>query len=145
MRGFPLLNFLLVLLALAGFGMTLRHLAAPPAPAPIAAATTSARDSSERVLPARVELILSKPASRLRLTTADGTLLLDSTPDSLVLVGDIELPHHATGLALQVDWHHAPAGHHFAKLTLEPQGRETLEHIFDGRGNLDELWEFPRP
>lgn len=44
---------------------------------------------------------------------------------------------------LEVEWAAESIGRRFAKLTLEVPGRETLRHVFDGDGDLDDFFELP--
>jgi len=142
MRGFPLMNFLLVLGVLGLGGLGLNHVTREPGEAQQAAARDLPGVAAGSVT-TRVTLTLSAPARRVEISTPEGAVLLARQPQETRLVETLELPQGIGGLLVRVVWHDGVAAHRFAKLSLEPQRIATLEHVFDGRGDLDDLWEFP--
>ncbi len=89
-------------------------------------------------------LLLSAPASQVEIHSASVvTLPLDKSP----LTGDLMLDSRNPQVALIVRWKIPTAAgeHRFAKLTLEPPGQETLTHVFDADGDIDDFLELPFP
>lgn len=135
------MNFLLVLGVLAIGGIVLRQLTQvpaelhPAAPKPVAGAAAK--------IETRVTVMLSAPAQRVELATLDGAVLLAKQPHETHFNDNLELPVGTRGLVLRVVWGDGASGHRFAKVVLEPRRLPTLEHVFDARGGLDDLWEFP--
>jgi hypothetical protein len=140
MRGFPLFNFLMVLGALGLSLIVLRVVTAVPEAAAVAVPVELA--AAGEALATRVAVVLSGPAQRVELASLDGTVLLAGEPQGARMVGRVALPRETRALVLRVAWG-APGYHHFAKVSLEPEGLATLERVFDGRGDFDEVWEFP--
>lgn len=91
-------------------------------------------------------LLLSAPAAQVEIHAASVvTPSLDSSP----LAGNLVLDSKNPQVAIIVRWTipTAPGEHRFAKLTLEAPGQETLTHVFDADGDIDDFLElpFPRP
>ncbi|MBK1880903.1 hypothetical protein JIN85_00670 [Luteolibacter pohnpeiensis] len=61
------------------------------------------------------------------------------------LAGTIDLDPENPTIFLTVQWKSLPpdGAHRFAKLTLEPAGKPTIEHVFDAPGDIDDLFELP--
>ena len=142
MRGFPLVNFLLVLGVLALGGLVLRQLTHAPVELHQAAPLPEAGVAAGKI-GTRVTVLLSAPAKSVELATLDGAVLLTRQPQETHFNENLELPLGTRGLALRVVWSDGTSGHRFAKVVLEPRRLPTLGHVFDARGDLDDLWEFP--
>lgn len=141
MRGSPLLRTFLLLLVLIGTGLWIVRVTrardlTPPTSAPTEE-TGSATDA--RTIPYR--LTLSAPAEFVEIGT------LDSAATSSALRGELEVSSDAPVLTLLVRWRDAAETnvHRFARLTLEIPGRDTIEHVFDAAGDIDDVWELPPP
>lgn len=89
-------------------------------------------------------LLLSAEASELEIDT--GSIIRPSLNGSEI-AGTLDLDPQNPRVALVVRWKQpaAEGEHRFAKLTLELPGRPTFTHVFDARGDLDELLELPLP
>lgn len=46
-------------------------------------------------------------------------------------------------IALEISWSSTTAPRHFAKLQLDVPGQESLTHVFDASGEIDDIWELP--
>lgn len=143
MRGSPVLRFILLAIALAATAVGLQRV-------------TSARiagDSPPEIIgkaPARsgttipFRLMLSASAVAVEIDT--GKVIhpdLSEMPISGVLELDAENPH--VGLVVRWKVPSAAGEHRFAKLTLEPPGQETVVHVFDADGDIDDFLELPFP
>lgn len=95
------------------------------------------------IVPFRLQL--SAPASDVKIDTgrAVESLNIDHSPIIGHLTLDPENPH----LALTIHWKYlaAPEEHRFAKLTLEIPGQDTIRHVFDAAGDVDDFLELPLP
>lgn len=134
MRGSPILRTLAVLIALALTGLALAGLTRTVEKPLTPAATDSPAPPPLSALEGRYRITLSAAASSVALEAKDG---VHSTLEGAVLTGE--------SLALRVTWATPPAAgsHAFAKLTLDLPGRESLVHVFDSPGDIDDLWELP--
>lgn len=144
MRGSPLLRFIILSLALIAAGLGLRNVTAARLanPLPIASGGMEKPQAAARSVSFR--LLLSAPASQVEIHSASVvTLPLDKSP----LTGDLMLDSRNPQVALIVRWKIPTAAgeHRFAKLTLEPPGQETLTHVFDADGDIDDFLELPFP
>ncbi len=61
------------------------------------------------------------------------------------IAGSLTLDPANPQLSLIVRWKNPPAvgEHRFAQLTLEPPGQQTLVHVFDADGDIDDFLELP--
>ena len=141
MRGSPLLRTFLLLLVLIGTGLWIvRVTRAQDLTPPTSAPTEEIRsDTTTRTIPYR--LTLSAPAAFVEIGTLDGAATNSS------LRGKLEVSSDAPVLTLLVRWRDAAETnvHRFARLTLEIPGRDTIEHVFDAAGDIDDVWELPPP
>ena len=138
-RGSPILRTLLTALCLALAALPLWRIThARKTPFTDAPVTTVA----EMPVIVPFQLLLSAPAKRVELRDgADKVLWASSAAvDSMVEATLQSLPRN---VQIQVEWASAGAPRYFAKLRLEPPGTETLTHIFDAHGDMDDLWELP--
>lgn len=88
-------------------------------------------------------LQLSATATRVTLRDENGAALWESAG---VVATEIEAawPRFPRSVQIEVDWTDAtPAPRYFAKLRLDPPGRDTLTHVFDASTDIDDLWELP--
>lgn len=86
-------------------------------------------------------LQLSAPASTVEIDGGNGAL-----PVSLEgLSGTLETDPANPVVMLTVKWREAPETGElrFAKLILEPAGKETITHVFDAAGDIDDIVELP--
>jgi len=87
------------------------------------------------------ELILSAEAKRVTLRRGE-TTVVDETHVVSGLRGDF--PAGEDAIFLEIEWEDdAKAPRYFAKLRVEPPGRESRERVFDSAGGIDDLWEMP--
>ena len=141
MRGSPLIRFILLALALAGVGWGIARL-------------TSVRKTEERVAESPVvekpatatlvvpfRLLLSAPAAQIKIDTGRTMELVADSP----LTGMLQLDPENPRIALIIHWKNPAAvgEYRFAKLTLEPPGQETLTHVFDAAGDIEDFLELP--
>lgn len=144
MRGSPLIRFIFLAIALVATGAGLARITAvredPPALGPSIPAEISPLDSPLTPF----HLLLSAEASELEIDT--GRLIRPSLGGSEI-AGTLQLDPRNPRVALVVRWKQpAAAGEHrFAKLRLELPGQPTFTHVFDARGDIDELLELPLP
>lgn len=85
------------------------------------------------------ELILSAAASSIVLKSGDAEIKAVDTTDSLS--GTIEVTPTEPWVELSIKWADESSGHRFAKLRIETPGKETQEHVFTARGDIDDIWE----
>ena len=143
MRGSPLIRFILLALALAATGAGLVRLTSQK---PKATTGPPAGIEKSTVAGKRVpfHLLLSAPAAAVELDTGH---LVHPSPGPSPLSGILELDPKNPRIALIVRWRNPPTTgeHRFAKLTLEAPGEETLTHVFDAAGDIDDQLELPYP
>lgn len=56
---------------------------------------------------------------------------------------DATLPRLPRNITIEIIWNAPPAPRYFAKLRLDVPARESLTHVFDASGDIDDLWELP--
>lgn len=139
MRGSPLLRTLCVLIALVATGLGLhsvaRDPARPPGP-PVAAAIAGPSETTDTPF----FLTFSSRPAEVILEAGNETVTL--RPDGTTAVGSLPLPGDHPTVFLRVRWGAGePTAPRFAKLTLEPSGQPTQTRIFDGFGEIDDVWE----
>ena len=85
-------------------------------------------------------LLLSAPATEVEVNT----VRLATDP---LISGVLEIDPRDPRVALVVRWKNPTSAgeHRFAKLTLEAPGQETLTHVFDAAGDIDDFIELPYP
>jgi hypothetical protein len=98
--------------------------------------------ATETAVTVPFQLQLSAAARRVVLRDEADTVLWES---SAAVDGMVEAtwPRLPRNVQLQVDWVTPGAPRYFAKLRLDPPGRETQTHVFDASSDLDDLWELP--
>lgn len=98
--------------------------------------------AAETAVTVPFQLQLSAAAKRVVLRDEADKVLWES---SAAVDGMVEAtwPRLPRNVQLQVDWVTPGAPRYFAKLRLDPPGRETLTHVFDASSDLDDLWELP--
>lgn len=140
MRGIPLLRAILLVIAL---GLTSILVAAvlsrSPAPLATAAPAAPASSTSPGLVPAFIQVTLSAPATTFTFTEPSGRVITLSPGGELTFLHDCELaidPSTATWDArLSIEWQE-PAGHHFARIDLEPHQLKTATLVLDFPGNV---------
>ncbi|MES2475434.1 MAG: hypothetical protein V4640_06620 [Verrucomicrobiota bacterium] len=143
MRGSPVLRFILLALFLAGVAVGVRRVTAVESfvkPAPAQPSATSSREMAG--IP--FQLLLSAPASAVEIDSGE-VMLLDFRTNPIA--GTLKLDPANPHLNLIVRWQNPPTAgeHRFARLTLEPPGKDSIVHVFDAEGGLDEFLELPLP
>lgn len=140
MRGSPLLRTLLIALCLGLTALPLwqmtrdravvmPHEAAPPPP------------STTEVVP--FGLKISAVAEHVSLRDEAGNVLWESSGEVTAEV-EATWPRLPRAVQLEIEWADAAnAPRYFAKLRLDPPGRDTLTHVFDANSDIDDLWELP--
>lgn len=144
MRGSPLVRFILLALALMVTAVGLARVTAArgveTSPVPVASAEKQAvaRNSTP------FRLVLSAPAVAVEL---DSGKAVHPKLDEPVISGTLEIDPANPHVALVVRWKNtaSPDEHRFAKLTIEAPGQETLTHVFDADGDIDDILELPLP
>ena len=143
MKGFPLLNALLVALALAGGLPFIMHLTAKndavlPISMPVAAAATAA-------IPCEVEFRFAHPVASVQLSLGDKTLfsLADGAdiPASVAARFPLPLEDGGVDLRLNIAWKDG-APKTAVTMTIRPDGLEEQELTFWGQGRLEEIASF---
>lgn len=107
--------------------------------APRAAVATPPRPPAER--PATetscaYHLQLSSPADSIEISSGDH-------PPVSALSGNLAVSSGFPVIFLKIRWRDPVTSGElrFAKLTLEPAGKPTITHVFDSRGDIDDLLE----
>lgn len=138
MRGSPFVRFILLCLALSLTGFGLVRLTSVKSSADRQEALVAVNQPTTRSIPFR--LLLSAPAAEAEINTV--RLATAST-----MSGVLELDPSNPQVALVVRWKNPTSvgEHRFAKLTLEAPGQETLTHVFDAAGDIDDFIELPFP
>ncbi len=90
------------------------------------------------------ELTLSARAKRV--VIRQGELFIEQIinaeiPEISQLRG--ELNDNTEAIFLEVDWLDQQAPRYFAKLRLDPPGKDGMVHVFESSGDMDDLWELP--
>ncbi|MEX1049335.1 MAG: hypothetical protein WED15_07390 [Akkermansiaceae bacterium] len=143
MRGSPLIRFIVLAIALAATGAGLARITGarenPTAAGPLRVTenpVTTAADSTP------FRLLLSAAAREVEIDT--GRVIRPGVGGT-VISGLLELDPKNPRVGMLVRWQDPAAGqeHRFAKLTLELPGQPTFTHVFDARGDIDEILELP--
>ena len=144
MRGSPLLQFIILSLALVASGMGLMRVTSPSSNDPLPAQITPVAKPASTVKQTPFHLQLSAPA---RLVEIDTGHLIRPSADGSMISGTLELNSENPRVGLVIRWKNpaATGEHRFAKLTLESPGEETLNHVFDSDGDIDDILELPFP
>lgn len=142
MRGSPLFRFIVLVVALTATGLALQRVTAVKAVAQPEIPVASIEKPAAVAVP--FHLLLSAPADTVEIDT--GSVIRPSAEHS-VISGQLELDAKNPRLGLIVRWKNAATTgeHRFAKLTLERPGQDTLVHVFDADGDIDDFLELPFP
>lgn len=137
MRGSPLVRFVILLIVLIGSGAWIARVTRAglsPIPPAEAIAENPNQESTTRI-PYR--LVLSSAAEEIAVGTLGGEC------EQTSLRGQLTSDAADPVITLRVRWRDEGTEglRHFAKLILEIPGRETLEHVFDAAGDIDDVWE----
>jgi hypothetical protein len=138
-RGSPLLRTVLIALCLGLVALPLwRMTRERVAVAPIEG--TASTDTPDEIVPFGLQL--SAPAKRIALRDEAGRVLWESAGD---VSGETEAtwPRLPRAVQVEIEWAEGEAPRYFAKLRLDPPGRDTLTHVFDASTDIDDLWELP--
>jgi hypothetical protein len=136
-RGSPLLRSILILLALAASSLALIRLTHSQS-APVPTAKKNQPTAATTVAPIPYRLVLSAEAAEI-------SIAADSQPPLNQPAGQLSPTSKNPVISLTVRWKTppAPGEQRFAKLTLDPPGKETITHVFDAAGDIDDLLELP--
>ena len=106
--------------------------------APVSAAPTEVLEGGD----VPFSLTLSAAARKVEILDGAGETLWQKEEDTKVRVqGSLtQLPET---LVLRVSWMDPSAPRFFAKMVIDPPGRDSLTHVFDAPGEMDDLWELP--
>lgn len=142
MRGSPLVRFIFITVALAISGVGLTRVTSSRSNAYIPIPVLGLGKAEGRLNPAPFHLLLSTPARSVEINTS--TYPPPSVDGSLIS-GKVDLDPNNPRIALVVRWKNPEAAgeHRFAKLTLEVPGQDTLSHVFDAKGDIDDVLELP--
>ena len=144
MRGSPLLQFTVLTLLLAASGLGLMRVTSPAGNDSLASRVGTVAKPESAVSLTPFHLHLSAPATLVEIDTGHR---VRPPADLLPISGTLEIDVRNPRVGLLVRWKNpaAPGEHRFAKLTLEAPGQETLTHVFDANGDIDDLLELPSP
>jgi hypothetical protein len=87
------------------------------------------------------ELTISAEAKRVLLRRGETTVV-----DERHVVSGLRgnLPAGEEAIFLEIEWADgASAPRYFAKLRVDPPGRESVERVFDSAAGIEDLWEMP--
>jgi hypothetical protein len=115
------------------------HLSRSSAAAPVVPPATTSPGQSVTV---PFSLELSAPARQVILRDENSDTLWQSTAPVDQSI-DATLPRLPRNIAIEIIWNAPPAPRFFAKLRLDVPTRESLTHVFDASGDIDDLWELP--
>lgn len=143
-RGSPLIRFIILAIALAATGAGLARITGArgnPAAAGLRVMENPVTTASD---PTPFRLLLSAAAREVKIDTGR---VIRSGVDGPMISGLLELDPKNPRVGMLVRWQDPAAGqeHRFAKLTLELRGQPTFTHVFDARGDIDEILELPMP
>lgn len=95
-------------------------------------------------------VVIQVPFSLQLSSTARSVIVRDENANVLWQVTDpqstefaAQLQHLPRHIALEIVWSGPPAPRYFAKIRLDVPERDTLTHVFDAGGAIDDLWELP--
>lgn len=151
-RGSPLIRTVLVLLALvaSGFGfvrLTSQSMMLADDGVPVMLA-----EKEELLIPAKVRLILSRPAGFFELKIGERTVNLkhgdpwELSKKSWEFTGEAMIDPDSPVVFLKVACVPPASGDTapvFAKLVVEAEGKKTFTHVFDAPGDIDDFVELP--
>lgn len=106
--------------------------------APVSAASTEVVEEGD----VPFSLTLSASARKVEILDVAGEMLWQKQDENLVRVQG-SLARLPETLVLRVSWKDPSAPRFFAKMVIDPPGRDSLTHVFDAPGELDDLWELP--
>ena len=131
-------------MALVASGMGLMRVTSPAGKDSLPARIAPAAKLPSPVKKTPFHLQLSAPA---RLVEIDTGHMIRPPADTSMISGMLELDSENPRVALVIRWKNtaAPGEHRFAKLTLEAPGEETLTHVFDSDGDIEDLLELTFP
>lgn len=89
-----------------------------------------------------IQLQLSAAARQIELLDENAEVLW-RTNDAQNTEFFAELQKLPAQIVVKISWSGSPAPRYFAKLRLDVPGRESLIHVFDASGDIDDLWELP--
>lgn len=138
MRGSPWFRTLIVAVALGLAAWGIACLTAPR-PRAMAAPEPSGESAVATTTEAPFFLTLSAEAREVLIEAGGEPRRLH--PEGRQAAGTLTLDGPRPTIFLQVRWAEDEDVPRFAKLTLEPAGLPTREQVFDGHGDLDEVWE----
>ena len=143
-RGSPLLRFSFMFLALILTGVGLMRVTSAGFIAPeIKVSPEKMEVKTTQRIPFR--LLLSAPAAEIKIDAGSGfqTFPTEGSP----IIGTLELDAKNPQLSLTVKWQNPPnpGEHRFARLTLDPPGQPTFQHVFDAAGDIDDFIELSAP
>jgi hypothetical protein len=139
MRGFPLVRSLIVLVIIAVASLALLKLTKHKTAETQITKKITTTELNE-IVP--FILTLSSPAKSIKVSDEKNQLLFEKKDD---IFSDIEnqLSHLPKSIHLEISWTDSTSPHYFAKISLEPRGKQTLIHNFDSPSNIDDIWELP--
>lgn len=140
-RGSPIIRTVIVAIFLTLTALVLGYITQEK-PREGAIALPLQQQSAEQLVP--FQLQCSAPFTAIALHDAQGLLLFEkkfTQPRSECQAALSALP---SALVLTITWQEPLSQpRYFAKLQLDPAGRATMAHVFDGATHLDDIWELP--
>lgn len=141
-RGSPIIRTLVVALFLALTALALARLTREkPEQAPQNTTPTTIAETTQAT-PVPFQMQLSATARSVVLMDLDGAILYQQNFPTPQAECSGQLSALPLVLVVKVTWD-AAQPHYFAKMRLEPAGRETMMQVFDASSDMEETWELP--
>jgi hypothetical protein len=143
-RGSPVMRVLLVVIGFAVTALLLRQLTQPriDGAKPVAVSVTGKNAQAPEQI--SFALYLSAPARKVSIKDPNGALLFEKDYANPVAEIHGHIGTRPSGVFLAVHWQETTSSpRYFAKLQLDPPGRDSLTHVFDSTTHIDDIWELP--
>jgi hypothetical protein len=136
-RGFPLVRALIVSFSIITAAFALFKLTKNNA--------SNVNIEKQRNISQIIEVIpfslkLSSEAQYIKISDEKKQLLFEKSDAKFSEINE-KLTHLPNSIHIEISWLDSKAPHYFAKLSLEPKNKETLNHIFDSSSNINDIWE----
>ena len=143
-RGSPVMRVLLVVVGLAITALLLRQLTQPRIDVAKPAAGSVPGQNAQPPEQISFALHLSAPARQVSMKDPTGALLFEKDYANPVAEVHGHIGTRPSASLLAVHWQQpASSPRYFAKLQLDPPGRDSLTHVFDSTTHIDDIWELP--
>ncbi|WP_411827329.1 hypothetical protein [Luteolibacter sp. AS25] len=110
----------------------------------VSAPEVVANDESEEsdLISARYFLTVSAEAEEVILNAGPSDVSAVKISDN-EYQGSFQIDADTGLIDVSIRWQDDTAGHYFAKLVIEAEGRKTFTHVFDSRGAIEDFVELP--